>query len=191
MLSANAEWVTLLASLAILLSGAMLIVACVERGTRQAFAVGFIAMMALYLLGVRYTAGPQSPNSFSQVYEAERLKYAAALPTTVILGELWLRIRAPYYVTIEANDPFERYQGPISDIKAQGFGTPFKPPKTPPPGTTGFDVSVLPELRWFLAIGHLLFAFLLGYLGGKFAVAVYRRREARQHSTSTVSSDES
>ena len=186
LLNASSVWITVLVSLTVLIGGAMLVIACIERGARQAFAIGFVALMGVYLLGVQFTRIPRDANIFPQSGAAERFVYDGTLPTTMILGELWLRIRAPYYLTITTNIPFERYEGPITDVGASGFGVQIKPPKNQPPGTTGFNLAVLPKLNTFLYIGHLLFAFLFGYLGGKFAVWVYHRRAAREAAQDTT-----
>jgi hypothetical protein len=191
LMNASAVWVSVLASLTVVVGGAMLVVACVERGPRQAFAIGFVAFLGTYLLGVQFTGQPQNANPFGGGV-IQGFTYYKTLPTTNLLAELWLRVRAPYYAIVGSfgpGEPFERYDGPLSDVDNQFAGTGrqnTKPPKqSPPPGSAGYALAIYPVLDSFLAVGHLLFAFLFGYLGGKFAVWAHARRVKREQAPQT------
>ncbi len=189
LLNANSVWVTVLVSLSMLVGAGMLVIACVERGVRQAFALGFVALMSVYLLGVLYTASPRNANQLMPGPVIGKFTYDNTLPTTYVLAELWLRVQAPYYATVESSGvgvPFERYDGPIADVGSQGFAgfANIKPPKRTPPGGAGYALGIYPLLSTFLTTGHFLFAFFFAYLGGKFAVRVYHRRVARDGAAS-------
>lgn len=179
--NASGMWLSILASLIVVVGGVMIVMACIERGARQAFAIGFATIMGVYLAAVHFTPAPRSAQAFVGTLHPTALNYNGALPTAALLGELWLRVRAPYYVTVGSNTPFERYAGPLKDVEAQSFGGgQLKPPKQAPPNGTGYWLQVHPKLSNFLAVGHLLFALALAYVGGKFAVWIYHRRLARE-----------
>lgn len=176
-------WVTVLATFVMIVGAIAIILAAILRGRTQAFAIGFAAVLACYLLGVQNT---RPPYIVSTLGTTRFVDSQGRLPTSILLANLWWRMRTPYYFDGE-NRPIEPYDGTLEEVESRRAGrftagSAIKPPSSfgQPGGPTVYNVSLFPILQTVLNVGHLLFALAFGYLGGKFAVWVYLRRVSRE-----------
>ena len=163
---ANTVWWLVVSSAAILLLMALAVVALVDRGPRRAFAVGFIACVAVYALLLR-AQGIEKFGSLTQ----------PILPTTIQLNWMY-----PFFIEEQFSDP------------ASGRLVAYEPPPFAfrwgnRDGVFAFDehgrrlrvTTVGPDRFLFVSIGHVFWAMILGLVGGRFALFVCakgtRRRE--------------
>jgi len=142
-----------------------LIVAVVDRGPRQVFAIGFALVMISYgafvLNGQRAPSGGGSRN-------LEFDPYSGQLPTTRLLRFFYQAIvRVSFYDQqtgkhLPNYDPEKAQQDAASGIGSGG----------------GINMSIRedPPREIFMPIGHCWWALVLGYAGGWFARYVYARR---------------
>ncbi|HEV7281442.1 MAG TPA: hypothetical protein VGN57_14675 [Pirellulaceae bacterium] len=150
------------------------ILAFVGRGSWRAFAIGF-------LLGA---AGYGIPPLYVGVGELD--PYEAKLPLTKVLLPVWHSVTTPIYVDPMTGDEFRSDQ---VQLFANGVAVDAS---AVPPGGGGFMAPEYRTLdgrvvRWsekplreeFMLVAHLLFAVAAGYVFGKLATAVYRRRSVR------------
>lgn len=156
---ASQLWLALVAGVTTVAFCAALIVAAVDRGQRQAFAMGFALTMIAY--GATLMTGDRTVgfggNMHSKNIEFD--PWEGRLPTTRLLR----------YVHIAVN---ENRQVPMS----QPFG-----------GATTRLVEIPPR-EVFMPIGHCWWALLLAYVGGRFAATVYMRRTREQQLLAAESS---
>jgi hypothetical protein len=163
---ANDWWLTAVGAVTLVALMASVIVAVVDRGSRQAFAIGFAACMAIYatLLAVGNELNP----------------WAGRLPTTRLLAPVYESLREQSFQNAKTGEFVLRSQlpaGAILDNEVQGgrvgasaanaaitSGLYFRSRGYTPPG----------EL--FMPIAHCLWALALGYVGGHFGRHVYARR---------------
>jgi hypothetical protein len=153
---ANDFWLAVVAAVTMLSFFAVTIVAIVDGGPRQAFAIGFALTMLAYgliLLTGRTTLG-FGGNSYSKNIEMD--PYDGRLPTTRMLR----------YVHIAVTETQEAVVGsPFSGMAKQ--------------------VVEKPQREILMPIGHCWWALVLGYAGGRFARWVYGRRIREQQPLAT------
>lgn len=144
---ASETWEAIVFGLVLILFSIFLVVALVDRGRRQAFAIGMAVIMAAYTLMDAY--GPQPKFRHS------------GIPTNPLLMRLHRTVAVPAY--------FDQQTGQqILDIAAPADASAATPPNA--------YIDSVPRLEHFMRIGHMWFAILFGYIGGLFARFVYIRR---------------
>jgi hypothetical protein len=150
---ANQEWAMVLSAAFFLALLAALIVSLLDRGSRQAFAIGFSLTLVACSL----------PFSWSSVI--------GSLPTDRLLRRAYDAFRRVEYVD-------SRTDKVITNFDPSNPSLPFAP--SPPRGydpAVGYAIGLqAPPQHLYLAIGRRWFAFLLAGMGGLFAQFVYRRR---------------
>ncbi|HEY3392897.1 MAG TPA: hypothetical protein VGK58_09335 [Lacipirellulaceae bacterium] len=131
------------------------VVAVIDRGPRQAFAIGLFLLMAIY--GVIVVNSPRQGEGNLNL-EMD-LQYGR-LPTSRAVKHLF-----PPTETIEWLDYRNAQVLPNYD------------PANPPPGIQAFSQTRrTPDPETLMGIAHCWCALLFGYIGGRFARVVYLRR---------------
>jgi hypothetical protein len=141
--------------------------AFVDRGPRQAFAIGMLVTLAIY--GGLIAYGRSDTNQRSE------LTLYGQLPTSRLLRFVHEGIATRRYVNAQTGEELPNYD-PAADRAAQG-GRRFSGPgqiiaqrvDTPPPDE-------------FMKIGHAWWALFFGYIGGRFGRFVFLRRSKEQTS---------
>jgi hypothetical protein len=146
---ASAWWESIILCLGMVTFFALLIVALIDRGSRQAFAIGMAVVTAGYT-GAKWLDPGIKFRHFG-------------LPTNALLMHSHAAVARDAYFDDQTGE--------------QLVG--FTPPTNARPGqsnTRGFYQGTVPHVEHFLLIGHIWFALLFGFLGGLFARSVYLRR---------------
>jgi len=174
---ASDTWITILSAGLLALFMAATIAAVLDRGQWQARAAGFAICVAIYgalLWSARTNAGNDS---------RELDPYTGGLPTTKLLKPLfevmvkrtWIELatgkEVPDYDPTKASGMGGGFGGEGGGFGGEGGGGGFG-------GGVGGRES--PPRAKFMALGHLLWAALLGYLGSRFAYAIYLRRSVNE-----------
>ncbi len=157
-----------LSGAAMLLFMAAAVVAFVGRGAGQAFAIGFVLCMGIYC-GALFASGPDP--------------YAGALPTTKLLRPAFEAIVTFEYVVVGSMgiyDPTRRFATQAEAVAYQSAnrGTTVSMGFSGGGGVSGMET---PTRESFMAVAHVWWAVLFGYLGGRLARLVYLRRVAESH----------
>lgn len=132
--------------LSIILCFALGIIAFVGRNEAQAFAIGFLVPVIAYA-GILLAAG-----------KSELDPWDGKLPTSLALRPLFESVTTRKWINFGTGQEVPDYD-----------------PTKAPPGTP-VGMREQPDRPTFMLLGHVLIALLFGYVGGKFAVAVYRRQ---------------
>ena len=165
-------WILILSAAVLLFFMGAVVVALVDRGRRQAEAIGFAAVAAIY--GVLYWSSPDLPNTTEN---QELYSHSGRLPTSKALHPLAQVIVRDYWVDstgkeIVGYDPTTAggmgmggmgMGGMMGGGGMGGFGS-------------GPQYRQVPYHPDFMAVGHLLWTLLLGYLGSRLALWSYERR---------------
>jgi hypothetical protein len=159
---ANDSWQILILGFTMIVVFATAIIAVVDRGAGQAFAIGFTLIVAAYGLLLMGRA-------------AEFDQYSGRWPTTHLLKFLHGAMDRSEWVDTSTGSV-------IKDFDPQH-------PSVPIAGGGSFGVG--PTASWrevppreaFMPIGHCWWALLLGFAGGNFAQYVYLRRIRKQART--------
>lgn len=160
---AGEAWVTALSAVVLLLFMLSAVSAVVDRGHRQALAIGFALCMGVY--GI----------PFSQE-NRELDPHAGRLPTTKLLKPLFTALVNGVYIDSSTGKIVPNYNpaNTVYSLGGGGFGGGGVAP-------TGFPMGVYyletPPREKFMAVGHLLWALLLGYIGARLAGWIYIRRQ--------------
>jgi hypothetical protein len=145
---ASVTWQGIVLSLTLLAFVAAAIAAFVDRGSRQAFALGMAVTMIIYAALVpTATLGSQ-------------------LPTSHVLNMIRGGVLKRVYVDRQTGEALPNYDPNNVAILPGGNTSPFVRPR---------QVTMPPSAQ-FKIIGHSWWALLLGYVGGRFARFVYVRR---------------
>jgi hypothetical protein len=179
---ANSWWLGAIAAIAMLFFMASAVVALVDRGARQAFALGFIACMASYL-------------SIFFV-ETELHPYQGRFPTTRLLRRFFESVREQLYVDEASGDQvlrrdlppnaqiIEDYSWTIATPPNQGGAIISRvraaPSRSGAPGQVFRRIGDVPPRQMLVPVGHFLWGIALGYVGGHFGRYVYARRLREQ-----------
>jgi hypothetical protein len=165
---ASEWWRVIVTGITILAFVAAAISAVVDRGSRQAFAVGMLIAMAIYavllLNGRDFTSRPGNGNSNVEfTARFTQTNSIGNLPTTFLLSRLYAKIRQREW--------YDRDSGEI-------FGDDPRRNNPPSTGMAPGQVRIrdLPPRDLFIVIGHCLWAIFLGFVGGRFARFLYTRR---------------
>jgi hypothetical protein len=174
----------IVASIAMIVCGAMAVMAFVERGSRQAFAIGFTVIAVAFF----YSLNSQGIGNPYNVFPAERAltflhrHLATRWIHDSITGE---RLRPVLPTELEA--------GSSQPSRAELMDNPdLFVSRSAPFGAQSPPTNVLyhPSIRHFISVGNSLLTLLFAYLGGKLAVWIYHRRVARECDNAKASSDE-
>ncbi|HEX2475889.1 MAG TPA: hypothetical protein VHK01_14150 [Lacipirellulaceae bacterium] len=129
------------------------VVAVIDRGPRQAFAIGMVLVMVIY--GVLFISAPRRSEGNMELDLRD-----GRLPTSRTVKHLF-----PPTDTIEWRDA------------RTGQILPNYDPANPPAGIQAFrQTRRTPDPSTLMAIAHCWWAMLLGYIGGRFARVIYLRR---------------
>lgn len=156
---------------AIWLFAGVAVVAIFSRDSWRAFAVGFLIGGAIYV-GPVLCAG-----------ESELDPYETKLPLTQPLLSLFAAIEADAFVYEPTGERFSAWTTEVTqstDLIAGGFS---QPRYTLPDGRV-VTLSEDPPRLEFMLSAHALLAIASGYVFGKFATVIYRRRTKTPPSTS-------
>ena len=149
---AGGLWLIGLSSSVLLLFMIAAVLAAVDRGHRQAQAIGFALCMAIYAILFWSTPVPMNVE-----VNPELDPYTGRLPTSKALFPLFEAIvKRSYHDMMTGKEVAAPTPGP-------GFGG-------------AFSVRETPDRGQFMATGHLLWTLLLGYLGSRVALWAYARR---------------
>ncbi len=144
-------WLLGLSSGVLLLFMGAAVLAAVDRGQRQAQAMGFALCVAIY--GILFWSTFSLTNAGQN---PELDPYSGSLPTSKALAPLFEAIvKRSYY-----------------DMNT---GKEIAPPAPPNFISRGY-VREKPDRGQFMATGHLLWMLLLGYLGSRVSLLAYARR---------------
>jgi hypothetical protein len=159
---ANAWWVAGVAAFTLLAFMASVVVALVDRGPRQAFAIGFAVCAAIYggmVASSRwFYAGGMG--AVTPIVNREMDPNAGILPTTQLLGVYYRAVVEEWYKDFTTGQTWK------------GRST---PPQAQNSSRTGL-ISRQPPPEEFMPVGHCLWMLLLAYAGGYFAMYVNARR---------------
>jgi hypothetical protein len=168
---ANPWWLGAVSGVTLMTFIGAVIVALVDCGLRQAFAIGLSAGIAcyipLFLLG------------------RETDPFTGRLPTSQLLQPMFLAVREQSYTNVRTREIIKESQIPQNAL-VEGQGG--FPSYDRIPGSLPYfrRASTIPALEHFMPIGHCLWALLIGYVGGHFARWVYVRRLRDQGRTSSA-----
>ena len=141
---------------------ALAIAAIVGQGDFRRFAIGFVVAGGIYGALVFYFG------------ERELHPGAGRLPTTNALGPVREAVTTYTYTNVATGETMTAEKAEAAEAAAD--------PDLPP---LNFSVTAAPERVAFMSVAHALIGLLLGYAGGKFAVAIGR---PSPHSTGRVGS---
>lgn len=138
--------------LALLLCMAMAVTAVVDRGPRQAFAIGFVLCALVY--GTLVVASRSS----------EFQPQSGKLPTSQLLAPLYEMVVNRTWIDGMSGRELPNYQPDGRDgvVAANQLGIRLS--------------TELPEREMFMTIGHILWGLIFSYAGGKFGQFTFARR---------------
>jgi hypothetical protein len=129
------------------------VAAVVGRGPLQARAIGFVLCVTTYLLLIFWSAPFNDDGTVSREFDPG----TAHLPTTKLLTRVHAALSTQTWINVATGQPIPRFD---------------------PHAGMGLNVVSVDSLdrSYFMAIGHLLWAFLIGYLGSRLAAWIDARR---------------
>ena len=161
---ANELWWSVLALGTFVLLLAALITALVGRGPWRAAAIGFAVAVLAYAILLRSV--PLSANTNTS---PELEPYSGSLPTSRLLLPLFKSIVRTKWIDGSTGQEVPNYQPPSpGGFVGGGFGG---------LGTSVY-LQATPQGDDFMKVGHVLWALVFGYCGGRFAMWVHRRSAA-------------
>jgi hypothetical protein len=149
---ASDGWLALISALAMLALFAAAIVAIVDRGQRQAFAIGFAIVLAGYhllLINGEFMPGARAPTTMSLTLLHESINQ-----------NRWINSD-----TGEELPNFDHKETPQRIRVVNGRGIPIE------------QFVEHPPRKQLMQIGHAWWSMLLAYAGGRFASFVFSRRD--------------
>lgn len=160
---ASDAWVAIAGAVTMSVCFAAFIIAFVDRGSRQAFAIGFSLVAISYWAVLIVGAQKAGSNSLELDFSFGRL------PTTVLLKNLYSAVRKTYWKDPNTHQVIPGYDPATQNQERSGgkvLGT-YSP---------GPYMANEPRREDFMVIGHFWWTLILGYVGGRFARWVYRGR---------------
>ena len=161
---ASLWWRLGVVSLILVLFTVTAIEAFVDRGSRQAFAIGMLVTLVIYAGLIAYGRRDSSVEGDFSLY--------GQMPTSRLLRLGHQGIATQRYVNARTGEELPDFD-PQTDRAAQG-GRRFSR------GEIIAQRVDTPPANEFMKIGHCWWGLLLGYLGGMFAAYVYLRRVKEQ-----------
>lgn len=166
--SACDAWLTVIMTGSLLAVFIAIIAVAADRGARQAFAVAFALVSVGYFAFV--TMWP--PQTFAiQVGPPEYDLYQGRLPTTQLLRHVFNAISTKRWIDSSTQQEIPNFD-PANPSLPIGNLQPWQSPVFP----STANLVEFPRRENFIRIGHLWFALLFGYLGGRFARFIYVQR---------------
>lgn len=165
---ASDAWVAFVAGLAMLAFFTAIVVAAVDRGRRQAFAIGFALVMLVYGLIVLNTP-PTNPPFEGPSRTMEFDHWEGRLPTTRLLRYVHQAVDRSQWINSRTGKEIPDFDPANPSVPIWGGANSFGAP-----AVASFVES--PPRHHFMPIGHLWWGLLLGFIGGRFAQLVYARR---------------
>jgi hypothetical protein len=165
---ASDTWVAIVAGLAMLGFFAAIVVAAVDRGPRQAFAIGFALVMLVYGLIVLNTP-PTHPPFEGPSRTKEFDHWEGRLPTTRMLRYVHHAVDRSQWIDSSTGKAIPNFDPADPSIPTWGSVGSFG-------AAAVASFNELPPREQFMPIGHLWWGLLLGNVGGRFAQIVYARR---------------
>jgi hypothetical protein len=161
---ANVYWLVIVTLITLVGFIATAVIALIDRGPRQALAIGFVMAVGIYmtLIFCMRVTGYTSAGSV-RTDNAELDPEEGSFPTTLALRPLFVSIQERWYID-PSGTPIPRSQLPPAVIASPNNG-----------GGYVYDQE-RPNRQHFMLIGHCLWALLFGYAAAKFARWVYGRR---------------
>jgi hypothetical protein len=169
---ASEQWLALIAAITMVVCFAALIVAVVDRGSRQAFAIGFS------LVAVGYTALLIG----SLQKDAEYNFSSGRMPTTLLLRNMYFSLRTPKWTdpnTLEpmSNDEALAQRSLLGANSGGRRGSSLLGANPGGPRGNGPYLVNYPKESAFMPLGQCWWTLALAYVGGRFARHVYVRRQ--------------
>jgi predicted PurR-regulated permease PerM len=170
---ANDFWVSVITGILMVAFIAALIVAFVDRGFPQAFAIGFVLAVFAYAFALLSGFSSLSSGNVASNVRNVEFTHEGRLPTTRSLRFLHQAVTRHTY-TDSWGKPLPNFDPAKASKTAAmgGGGGGFFPGL----GSNRYIIHESPSRETFMPIGHSWWALLIGSLGGAFAVYVYRRR---------------
>jgi predicted PurR-regulated permease PerM len=159
---ASETWLAITLGLGMVVFFWALVVAAIDRGPRQAFAIAFVLVMSTYVVIVLNTPSPVFNQS--QPASKEFDQWEGRLPTT--------RLMRYVHQVLDRSEWIDGSTGKVvpSPTQAQIAAGGFSP---------GVAYREMPPREQFMPIAHVWWGMLFGYLGGRFGRMVYVRRGAK------------
>jgi hypothetical protein len=132
----------------------MAIIAFVDRGSRQAYAIGFTLAAIIYTATVLVAQAG---------FGGELDPYSGYLPTTKLLTPLFTLINQGTWIDLSTGKEIPNYVQPKVSAGG-GMG-----------GAVGLRDSL--DRRSFMMVGHVFWGLLFGFIGGYFGRLTYARRQ--------------
>lgn len=179
---------TLMAGLTLLVCGVMAVFAFLDRGSRQAFAIGFtvIAVGFTYVLKTYNNDGRDGTLPTQQLLLLLHRQVATQWMIDPSTGERVRRRQPSDTTTYPAVNPYAPTQ------PAPRYAPPYPQGVAPQPvfisAAGSLMASDYPSINDFLAVGNSLWTLLLAYLAGKLGAWVYGCRVAREGDNATPES---
>jgi hypothetical protein len=153
---ATTTWRTAVYTITMVVFMAGAVVAVIDRGPRQAFAIGMVLTMIIYAISVRN--GVYGERGINRELDPDD----GRLPTTRISSYFYRPVITYRWFNGDTGGELVNYdpQNPPTGLRSKVFRRDIKSPST----------------EDFMQIAHSWWALLLGYLGGQFARFVYVRR---------------
>ncbi len=148
-------WASVFFGIALLIVLGIAIVAFVDRGSRQAYAIGFTLAAFSYAATVLVT--------HTGFGGGELDPYSCNLPTTKLLAPAYTLIVQQTWIDSRTGKEVPNYVPPKS-----GGGGMFP---------TFVNLHEFPDRRAFMAVGHVLWTLVVGCMGGYFGRLTFARRQ--------------
>jgi len=156
---ASVGWQMLVWTLTLVAFVAEAIVAVVDRGPRQAFAIGFTIALLVYGIVLMLAAPLDAPLSHNPEFNPA----VGRLLTTRLLHPLYAAVADVRWYNLQSGLLVPNDNSGLSGGES---------------GSANITLSEWPDRGVFASIGHLWWAFLFGCCGGWFARRVYLRRNS-------------
>jgi hypothetical protein len=175
---ASEAWLAFALGVAMLAFFAAIVLAAIDRGPRQAFGVAFILIVIAY--GFLVFETPRYPGN-AGIGTGEFNLWQGHLPTTYLLRFVYTAVEDRRWFdsttgkeinNFDPANPSIPIDNSVGDFGGGGGG--FSGGGGVAPSTA--SLRVFPSQQHFALIGHLWWALLFGYIGGRFARYVYARR---------------
>jgi hypothetical protein len=184
---ASQVWLTVTLGIALIALFIAIIVAAVDRGPRQAFAIGFTLIVIAYGWAVFNVPQVPSGGIDGSLRTGEFGLWTGHLPTTQLLRHVYTAVQGRTWFDSSTGKELVNFDpanpsipvgpgGGFGGYMGGGGGGFGGGGIATAPATPMAFYRESPTQEDFAPIGHLWWAILLGYLGGRFGQVVYARR---------------